>query len=265
MRLARQLQSSLISGTASEDSQRGKIRETQVLIGPYQGCSILESHYVPPPPGPILKSRLDSWEKWIHDSEAHPLVKVAVGHYQFEALHPFTDGNGRIGRLLAILQLIESGTLGSPTLNLSPYLETQSDRYRYLLRRVSTHGEWDEWIQFFCHALTNQGHDAEIRIKQLIEWSKQTINDLRGHGIKGVAIAIAEQLIEQPLVTVKAMSDRHGVSNQAANSAINRLVEASVLREVTGRNYSRLFLADAVMAIAFGPTTPNTPGALDRQ
>jgi len=143
MRLARQLQSSLISGTASEDWQRGKIRETQVLIGPYQGCSILESHYVPPPPGPILKSRLDSWEKW---------------------------------------------------------------------------------IQFFCHALTNQGHDAEILIKQLIEWSKQTNNDLRGHGIKGVAIASAEQPIEQPLVRASSLN---GVTTAGTRTVLGEVAASA--------------------------------------
>ena len=254
IRLARELQSILISGTSSEDWQTGKVRETQVLIGPYRGCSVLESHYVPPPPGAKLAAKLDAWEKWIHDDNGiHVVVKAAIGHYQFEALHPFTDGNGRIGRLLAILQFIEAGILSAPILNLSPYLEVRSDQYRHLLRSVSTDGDWDTWTQFFCRAISDQALGSEDRIKRLLGWAQQTVADLRANGVKGVAIATAEQLIEQPLVTVKYISQRHDVSNQAANAAVKRLVEAGVVREISGKSYNRVFQADAVMAIAFSP------------
>ena len=108
-RLACELQDILIRGTESDDYQRGKLRKTQVIIGPYKGCSVKEATYVPPPPGTELVGGMDAWEKWLNeDSELHIVVRIAVAHYQFEALHPFTDGNGRIGRLLAILQLVEA-------------------------------------------------------------------------------------------------------------------------------------------------------------
>lgn len=259
MRLARELQSILVTGTSSEDWQKGRVRETQVIIGPYRGCSILESHYVPPPPGPTLESRLDSWEKWIQaDNDLHVVIKAAVGHYQFEALHPFTDGNGRIGRLIAILQLIESGMLAVPIISLSPYFEARSDQYRHLLRRVSTEGAWSAWVQFFCEAVTCQALEAEDKIRQLLDWARQTVSDLRSCGMKGVAIAATEKLIEQPVITVKDVAETHDVSSQAANSAVARLVEAGVLREISGKSYNRVFQADAVIEIAFG-STPSRP------
>ena len=155
-RFACELQRTLIVGTPGEDWQTGKVRQTQVLIGPYKGCSVREASYIPPP-ADHLPEGLSAWEKWIHGySDLHPVIRVAAAHYQFEALHPFTDGNGRIGRLLAILQLIDFGLLTEPLINLSPYFEVRSDEYRHRLREVSTAGAWDEWISFFCEALATQ-------------------------------------------------------------------------------------------------------------
>ena len=260
VRLACELQHTLISGTSSEDWQTGRVRETQVLIGPYKGCSVQEASYVPPPPGDDLTSGLSEWEKWIHnESDLHPVVRVAAAHYQFEALHPFTDGNGRIGRLLAILQLIDYGLLTEPLINLSPYFEARSDRYRFLLREVSISGAFDDWTRFFCEALTAQARDAESRIRGLLEWRDGALAMLRRQRVKGVALAVTEKLIEYPSLTVKHVSETHRVSIQAANNAVARLTELGVLEETTGRSYNRGFQAPAVFDILFRPTTPGTP------
>lgn len=250
-RLACELQHTLVSGTPSEDWQTGKVRQTQVLIGPYKGCSVLEASYVPPP-ADLLDEGLSSWEKWIHaDSDLHPVIRVAAAHYQFEALHPFTDGNGRIGRLIAILQLIDYGLLAEPLINLSPYFEVRSDQYRHLLREVSTVGAWDEWITFFCKALSAQAADAGSRIRDLLAWRDDTLAMLRANRVKGVALAVTEKLIEFPSLSVKHISEAHGVSPQAANNAVNRLVELGVIEEVTGRTYNRVFHASDVFTILF--------------
>ena len=172
-RLACELQRTLIAGTPSEDWQTGKVRQTQVLIGPYKGCSVLEATYVPPPPGDELSTGMSDWEKWIHnETDIHPVIRVAAAHYQFEALHPFTDGNGRIGRLLAILQLIDYGLLSEPLINLSPYFEAQSDRYRHLLCEVSTVWRVRRVDLLFLQALTVQAKDAEARIRALFAWRR---------------------------------------------------------------------------------------------
>ena len=252
MRLACELQGILVAGTPSADWQAGQVRETQVLIGPYKGCSIREAHFVPPPPGDLLQDGLDEWERWIHDADGlHPVVRIAMAHYQFEALHPFTDGNGRIGRLVAILQLIEFEILQEPLINLSPYFESRSERYRYLLREVSASGAWDEWISFFCEALSAQAQDAETRIRELLAWRDDTTEMLKSRKVKGVALDITAKLIEFPSLTVKAEADTHGVSVQAANNAVARLEEFGVLEEVTGKSYNRVFQAPAVLQILF--------------
>lgn len=251
-RLACELQRILVVGTPSEDWQAGQVRQTQVIIGPYKGCSILKASYIPPPPGDLLTEGLSAWEKWIHaGGDLHAVVRVAAGHYQFEALHAFTDGNGRIGRLIAILQLIDYGLLTEPLINLSPYFEGRSDQYRYLLREVSTRGAWDEWISFFCNAISEQAVDAESRIRALLAWRDNTLAMLRAKRVKGVAIAVTEKLIEHPTVTVKNIADSHHVSAQAANNAVTRLVGLGVLSEITGRSYNRVFSAPAVFDILF--------------
>jgi Fic family protein len=254
-RLACELQRILVVGTPSEDWQAGSVRQTQVIIGPFKGCSVLEASYIPPPPGDLLNEGMSSWEKWIHaDSDLHAVIRVAAAHYHFEALHPFTDGNGRIGRLIAILQLIDYGLMTEPLINLSPYFETRSDQYRYLLREVSTRGAWDEWISFFCRALAEQAIDAATLIRGLLAWRADTLSMLRANRVKGVALAVAEKLIEHPTITVKHVAETHDVSAQAANSAVRRLVQLGVVSEITGRNYNRVFNAHAVFGILFGAT-----------
>lgn len=266
-RFACELQGTLIAGTPSEDWQTGKVRQTQVLIGPYKGCSVLEASFIPPPPGNELAAGLSAWEKWIHDdSDLHPVIRVAAAHYQFEALHPFADGNGRIGRLLAILQLIDYGLLAEPLINLSPYFEAQSDRYRHLLREVSISGAFDAWIRYFCETLTAQAQDAESRIRSLLEWRDGSLTMLRARGVKGVALAITERLIEYPTLTVKHVAEAHEVSIQAANSAVGRLASLGILEEITGRTYKRVFQAPGVLDILFRATTvkPTLPAPTTR-
>jgi Fic family protein len=262
VRLAKELQATLVKGTSSEDYQAGNVRNTQVIIGPYKGCSVLEAHYVPPPPGLDLDLGLDAWERWIHgDHEMHTILRVALAHYQFEALHPFTDSNGRIGRLLAILQLVEYGTLSAPLINLSPFFEARSDQYRHLLREVSTRGAFDEWVQFFCACLVAQAKDAEQRIRDLLAWRTTALDDLKRSKVKGVSLEVVNMMIEYPVVSVQHIAAMHGVSNQAANNAVNRLMEHGILVETTGRPVYRLFSAPAVMNIFFRPSSNTSTSA----
>lgn len=258
VRMACELQGILVRGTPSEDHQAGKVRDTQVIVGPYKGCSVKEATFIPPPPGNELHAGLDSWERWTHETaDLHSLVRIAMAHYQFEALHPFTDGNGRIGRLLAILQLIEYGILAEPLINLSPFFEAHDDKYRHLLRQVSETGAIEEWVVFFCQGLQAQAKDAETRIRDLLGWRDGTLAMLKGKRVKGVALDIAAKLIEFPSLSVKLVADAHGVSNQAANHAVARLAELGVIEEMTGRSYNRVFQTPAVLAILFRPTRPD--------
>lgn len=261
VRLAAELQGVLLRGTPSEDWQAGQVRQTQVIIGPYQGCSVKEAHFIPPPPGPLLIAGLEDWESWIHGAEdVPPLIRIALAHYQFEALHPFTDGNGRIGRLVAILQLIDYGLLGEPLINLSPFFEANAGRYRHLLRLVSSEGSWDEWVIFFCEALSAQAKDAVQRIRDLLGWRDVTLEHLKRLKMKGVALDIVASLIESPTLSVKTVADQHSVTPQAANSAVARLVSIGVLAEATGRSYNRIFQAPEVLEILFRRTGTSSHG-----
>ncbi|NDF82844.1 MAG: Fic family protein [Actinobacteria bacterium] len=249
-RFACELHRILFAGTAGEDWQTGEIRKTQVFIASARGSGIRSAAYVPPPPGDALSSGLSHWEKWIHSEvKVHPLVKIAAAHYQFEAIHPFTDGNGRIGRLIAVLQLVDYELLSHPIINLSPYFETRSDQYRTLMSNISKRGNWNEWFIFFCNGLAHQALEAESRVRAAIIWRDAMLERLRKHRVKGVAIDVVQRLIEYPTVSVQTIAKRHKVSVQAANQAVARLVTLGVLREPSGKKYNRVFVAEAIFKI----------------
>ena len=258
-RLACELHEILMTGTRGEDWQKGQVRRTQVVIEPGSDADpaerIRKARFVPPPPGELLIDGLSKWERWINDDAApHPLVRIAASHYQFEALHPFTDGNGRIGRLLAVLQLIEAGILHAPVVNLSPYFEVRRDRYLGLLESVSLEGAWDEWITFFCEALMAQAAESAQRIRDLLAWRDRPLAQLKAANVRGTAQSVVEHLIGRPMVTARTVAERHGVSGAAANNALGRLSELGVIEEVTGRRYARVFAAQEVLTMLHRPS-----------
>lgn len=258
MRLACELHAILVEGTPSEDYQKGRVRDTQVVVGSRTGAGpaerLRDARFVPPPPGDGLINGLSQWERWSNTAGIHPLVRIAASHYQFETLHPFTDGNGRIGRLLAILQLMEAGILDTPVVNLSPYFEARRDQYIGLLEQTSITGTWDAWITFFCDALASQAADGVLRIRELLDWRDSTLARLRDAGVRGTAHAVIDHLISQPMTTARAISDRHGVNANTANHALKRLLEMGVVQEITGKPYARVYAATDVLALLHRPS-----------
>jgi len=245
--LIAELQRILVRGTRGDTYDAGRLRERHVLIGP-DGCRVAEARFVPPPPGDDLRDGVSDWEKWINADDTIPLpVKVAAGHYQFEALHPFSDGNGRLGRLIAILQLVDRGVLRYPLLNISPWLEGRRSAYQEHLLAISQTGRFDPWVSFFCQAVQEQATDAVGRIERLIKKRDEMLTGLRSWGVRGAAIDIVNDLLGYPVLTVKVAAKRHRVSNQAANNAVARLMDFGILREATGRTYNRIFVCDPVL------------------
>lgn len=244
-----ELQAMLVKGTRGDSYQAGAVRRHQVWIGP-KDCPVTEARFVPPPPGDVLIQGLSDWEKWIHgDAPAALIVRVAAGHYQFETLHPFNDGNGRLGRLIAILQLVEDGMLQHPVLYVSPYLEARREEYVAHLAAVSASGDFDRWISFFAQAIRHQADDALARTRRLLELRDQMVAKLRAAKVRGAALPIAESLIGYPFIDVNAAARVGKVSYQAANGAVARLTELGILREVTGNRYGRVFACRDVMRI----------------
>lgn len=250
LRLVRDVHERLMRGARGDYAEAGEFRRRQNWIGPRLGTPITESLFVPPPPGDILERTLADWEDWINRDNGIPLlIKVALGHYQFETIHPFIDGNGRVGRLLAILTFVEGNQLRVPLLNISPYLEEHRDAYVDNLRLLSESGDFEQWIVFFAEAVRVQAERALTKADRLSDTRDEIITDLHHSRVKGVAIRIAEDIVGNPVITPTRAADRYGVSFQAANSAIGRLVAEGVLRETTGRPYARVFIAPRVISI----------------
>ena len=239
--LLSELQAILVQGTPAEKQDAGRIRTHQVLIGP-ETCPVEEARFVPPPHGDLLESGFRQWERWVATTRDMPsVVQAALAHYQFETLHPYHDGNGRIGRLAVALQLMLLGDLQEPLLTVSPWLERRREEYQDRLLEVSRTGDFDQWVRFFCNAIWAQAEQTVQKIDELLSLRSEIAARIREVPIRGVGQQIAEDLIGQPVTTPTYASDLYNVSYPAANQAIARLVDLGLLKELTGRNYGRMF------------------------
>lgn len=230
--LTRELQQLLVAGTSSDGPQAGDVRSTQVFIGA-NTRRIEDARFVPMPPGQQLDSELNALFDW-WAARADPglmVLDAAMFHYQFETLHPFTDGNGRIGRLLILLQLMRRGMLKQPLLSISPWFERRRSQYQDLLLGVSTNGAWEDWSMFFCQGIEESADDAYDRILELtaIRDKYRTLTSSYG----GTTRRLAESLIASPYVSVPAVERRLQVSRSSASNAVRNLVDERVLTPMT--------------------------------
>jgi Fic family protein len=247
IRMLEDLQRDLLRGTASDGSHAGSVRTTQVFIG-VGTRRVTSARFVPPPADHRLTDGLQSWQEWIRDTSGvmPTIVRVAAAHYQFETLHPFHDGNGRLGRLVMALQLMSAGDLRYPVLNISPWLEQNRTEYQDGLLRVSQTGEWDPWVCFISTAVHAEALEVIARVDKLLALREGFQAALRGS--KGVSLRIADDLIGYPMMTASLAAQLYRVSYQAANSAISKLVERGILRQRTAGRYDRIFQCDAVLS-----------------
>lgn len=247
--LLEDLQKDLLQGTRGETADAGRIRQIQVCIGNDAG-RVTDAHFIPPPPGNQLRDGIQAWQQWISADDPVPtVVKMALGHYQFETLHPFNDGNGRLGRLICVLQLAHRKELRVPVLNLSPWFEQRRREYHDGLLHTSMTGDFDPWIRFFCSAVETQARQAVDRIDALLDWKETTLARLREAKLRGIATTIVDELIGYPMLTPTTASRLYNVSYPAANTAIQRLSALGILHERTGRRYARVYEARDVLRI----------------
>jgi Fic family protein len=244
------LQKVLVANTPGELPDAGGIRDRQVVVGS-PGGSLLDARYVPPPPGDQLKHGVEHLLAWINDlpDGVSPLVGAALAHYQFEALHPFSDGNGRIGRMLIVLQLMRDRQLSIPVLVVSPWFEARRREYQDQLLDLSATGDFDAWVAFFCEGIRAQAVTTQERVQSLLDYQVEAREICRRKKIRGVASRVAEDLIGNPMLTPTRIAEEYGVSYQAANKAILRLEQEDLLTEITGRKYGRMFASDDVLRI----------------
>jgi Fic family protein len=224
------LQMTLVAGTPGELGDSGGVRDRVVVIGA-RGRSLHEARYVPPPPGDQLKFGLENLLDWINNPPALPtVVQAAMAHYQFEALHPYSDGNGRIGRLLIVVQLLRGNVIREPLLVVSPWFEQRREQYQDGLLNLSVTGDWDEWIRFFAEGITAAATRSREKVERLIELQSDLRTQVQRARKRGVAERLAADLIGAPFVSRKWVAKRYGISGQGAGNAIEALVTLGILK-----------------------------------
>lgn len=255
--LLREAHRILLTGVRGGYATPGEFRRSQNWIG-RPGCTLDDATYVPPP-HERLWDCLDPLEKHLHAKpDLPPLITIACVHYQFEAIHPFIDGNGRVGRLLVVLLLAEWGLLPDPLLDLSAYIEPRRDEYYDRLLAVSTDGDWSGWVSFFLGAVELQAVDAVGRVQrlqQLRDDYRLRVATARSSGLLGVLV---DALFETPALTIPRAVTLLGVTHRAARLNIDKLVDAGMLHEVGDRSRNKLFLATDVLRVVEGlPLSPH--------
>lgn len=243
LRLVREIHARLMKGARGDHATPGEFRRSQNWIGP-SGSTIETAPYVPPPPEQ-LDDLLGDWERFLHERDTFPdLVQCAIMHEQFEAIHPFLDGNGRLGRLLIMLFLIERGRLPQPLLYLSAYIEAHRQDYYDLLQRVRTHGDWMGWLRFFIAGVTEIASEARGQASRLMDLREKFRGRLRD---KPKALALLDELFLNPYMSVSRAEKVLKVSNPTARQAVMLLQKKWVLEEITGRTWGKLYLAKPIM------------------
>lgn len=253
--LLREAHATLLTGVRGGYATPGEFRHSQNWIGS-PGCTLNDATYVPPPPERLWEC-LDALEKFLHARrDLPPLLATACLHYQFEAIHPFIDGNGRVGRLLVVLLLVEWGLLPAPMLDLSAYLEPRRDEYYARLLAVSTDGDWLGWLAFFLEVIEHQARDAVTRagrLQELRDDYRARVATARSSGLLGILV---DALFDTPALTIPQARALLQVTHRAAAQNVAKLVEAGIVHEIGDRSRNKVFLAtDVVRAVEGLPAT----------
>lgn len=242
----REMHAVLMEDVRGGDKRPGDFRRDRNWIGP-PNCRLDEATYVPPPPEELPKL-LDGFETAVHGApDLPPLVRLAALHYQFEAIHPFMDGNGRIGRLLITLLLCTEKLLPQPLLYLSAYFEKFRDEYYRRLLEVSQAQKWSAWVRFFVRGVYEQAQDAMERARRLLELREQFHKQFHEARSSALLLKLIDHLFMSPVVTIPNTASLLGVTYHSAQDNIDRLVAGGVLEEITGRKRDRLYMARKII------------------
>lgn len=242
VRLIREIHKRLLEGVRGHKLTPGDLRRSQNWIGP-GGCTLNEARFVPPPPDAVPQA-LSDLERFLHKKDDLPvLIKVGLAHAQFETIHPFLDGNGRVGRLLITFLLCERGVLHKPVLYLSYYFKRHRQEYYDRLQAVRDAGDWEGWLGFFLRGVADVSAQATETVRRILalrerrrEQITQSFGRAAGNGLK-----VLEQLFRTPIISVKRVQTITKTKFPAANQLVQHLVQLGVLKEITGQARNRQF------------------------
>ena len=248
LRLIREVHGILMENVRGSESTPGEFRRAQNWIGP-PGSSLQDATYVPPPVDE-MKAALSAWEKHLHAPKDIPLlVELALLHYQFEAIHPFADGNGRVGRLFIPLLLCERAVLTEPLLYLSSFFEQHRDDYYRLLLGVSRDGAWTEWVRFFLNGVRLAAKDATRRAQRLQELQADYRRRLQKARSSALITRLLDMLFELPTITVPYVAKALDVTYRSAQNNVKKLIDAEILEEITGQDRNRIYRATEILRV----------------
>jgi Fic family protein len=250
LRLVRELHEKLLRGVRGDHATPGEFRRSQNWIG-RPGCTLEEASFVPPAPDALIE-HLSAWEAFLHDKTLPPLVHAALAHYQFETLHPFLDGNGRVGRLLITLQLCERGVLPMPLLYLSAFFEaTRADYYRGFTD-VRERGDWTGWLHYFLNGVARQSEDALSRAERI----NSLLTGWR-EGLSGSSAQCARDLVNllggNPFITARGAEEKLNVAYNTVVRAIGQLEAAGIVKEISEAKRHRVWCAKSLLDILEEP------------
>src|SRR5665213_4238703 len=240
LRLVREIHEKLMAGVRGRHATPGEFRRSPNWIGP-PGSNPVNAAYVPPPVDE-MNELLTDWEQYLHVRNSMPeLIQCAILHEQFEAIHPFLDGNGRVGRLMITLFLIERGRLSQPLLYLSDFIERHKEDYYELLQRVRTQGEWMPWIRYFLAGVEETAKDAAVRARRLTGLRESLMLETKG------SIALVDSLLANPFSTIATAATALGVTVPTATRQVRLLEAKGILRETTGRGWRKVYVCSDIL------------------
>ena len=240
-RLLREIHRVLLSEVRGSEKMPGEFRHSQNWIGP-QGGTLKNARYIPPNPDDMTQA-MSEFEKFINaEDDLDPLIKIALIHYQFETIHPFLDGNGRVGRLLIVLFLIQKKVLSYETLYISYFLKKNRIEYYDRLMEVRTKGNFEQWIKFFLLAADESAQDAVATIDKLLMLHGKNLEVVKNTGKASKTIMKVFRYIEAcPIIDIKKTSEELKISFNAASNAVNTLVDLEILRQTENIRRNRVF------------------------
>ncbi len=245
-RLVNEMHAILMEGVRGQDKLPGAFRDNQVYIGSTRS-RIEDARYVPPPPG-LVRDLFHDLENFVNERDdlLPPLIRCGLMHYQFEAIHPYRDGNGRIGRLLIPFFLQERGLMPIPLLYLSAYFERDRQRYYDELFNVSATGGWEQWLLYFLEGVETEARDAAARVRRLRDLQEEWRTLLRNRRESANCLRLLDEVCAQPVLTVRRAAEFLGVTRVGARRVLDRLIDAGIVRRLTGTR-PNLYFADRLI------------------